>query len=135
MTERADTANCLRVVLADDELVARRRLTRLLEAMGQVVVVGTYENAHDLLKALPETQPDVVLLDIQMPELTGLEASSLIDDSGPYVIFVTAHSEHALDAFELGALDYLLKPVEPARLLRALDRARRARGQLPSESG
>jgi two-component system LytT family response regulator len=122
-------AEQLRVALVDDELVARRRLARLVEAQHDVELVGSYASARELLAALPTLQADVVLLDIQMPELTGLEASALIDaQGGPYVIFVTAHSEHALEAFERGALDYLLKPLDEVRLGRALARVRRARG-------
>jgi two-component system LytT family response regulator len=117
----------LRVALVDDEATARKRLARLLEALPNVEIVGAFESAQELLNALPESQADVVLLDIQMPDLNGLDASALID--GPYVIFVTAHSEHALTAFDRGALDYILKPVDAARLKRAIERAARVLGR------
>jgi two-component system LytT family response regulator len=116
----------LRVALADDEAMARKRLSRLVESLKDAELVGAFESATELLEALPGLQADVVLLDIQMPELTGLDAAALLaQEGGPYVIFVTAHSEHALTAFEHGALDYVLKPVDVARLAQALARARR----------
>lgn len=131
-------AERLRVALVDDELLARKRLSRLVEAMPEAELVGVFASARELLSALPALGCDVVLLDIHMPELDGLAASSLLDaQGGPYVVFVTAHSEHALQAFEHGALDYLLKPVDEARLARALGRVRRgasASAAHPAES-
>jgi two-component system LytT family response regulator len=122
-------------LVADDELLARKRLTRLLAALPQVNVVAECDNGEEVLARAHEGNVDVVLLDIHMPGLTGLEALQLMPVPGPYVIFCTAHADHALAAFEGGAVDYLLKPVEAARLQKALDRAasRDVRGRYDEE--
>lgn len=115
----------LRVLIADDELLARKRLTRLLGALPEVELVGECISGEAVLAKMaePETEVDVLILDIQMGELSGVETMGLLPD-GPIILFATAHSEYAVDAFDGGAADYLLKPVEPARLKKALDRAR-----------
>ncbi len=114
----------LRVLVADDELMARKRLLRLLGELSGIEVCGECRSAAEVLRRVAAGGVDAVLLDIQMPELTGLDALRLLPPGGPYVIFCTAHSEHAVEAFDAGALDYLLKPVEAARLGKALERAR-----------
>ena len=114
----------LRVLVADDEAIARKRLLRLLSAMPDVTVAGECADAHEVLERVRAGGVDVVLLDIQMPELSGLEALQLFPSDGPLVIFCTAHTAHAIAAFDVGAIDYLLKPIEAARLRKALDRAR-----------
>jgi len=120
----------LRVLVVDDEPLARRRLEILLREQPRVELVGAAADGAGALKMIRELGPDVVLLDIKMPGLTGLD---LLDALGadataetPIVIFVTAFDRFALDAFERAAFDYLLKPVEPARLTAALARAREA---------
>jgi two-component system LytT family response regulator len=125
----------LRVLIADDELLARKRLNRLLAALPEVTLVGECESGEEVLARAREGGVDVVLLDIHMPGLDGLEALQLMPVPGPYVIFCTAHSDHAVAAFEGGAIDYLLKPVEAARLHKALERARNreARGRYDEE--
>ena len=115
----------LRVAMCDDELVARKRLARLLEAIPGVEVAGVHDGAEPLLRQLEEDAIDVLVLDIDMPGLSGLDAHALLGDDGPYVIFATAHPEHAVKAFELGAIDYVLKPLEADRLAKAIDRARK----------
>lgn len=124
MTER------LRVLIADDELLARTRLKRLLGTFSGVSIVGECEDAEGVLKRVREGGVDVLLLDIQMPGLTGLDAVALLPSDGPYVIFCTAHPEHALQAFDAGVSDYVVKPVDAARLQKALERAR-ARLRVP----
>ena len=122
----------LRVLAADDELVARKRLSRLLSAMPGVELVDCHADAEAVLQALRVGSVDVLVLDIQMPGLTGLELHALLPQPAPYVIFATAHPEHAVQAFELGAVDYVLKPIEAGRLGKAIERARavvRTRGQ------
>jgi two-component system LytT family response regulator len=114
----------LRVLVADDEELARTRLVRLLALLPEVEVCGECRDGAEVLARVRAGDVDVVLLDIQMPGLTGLEAITLFPEDGPYVIFCTAHAEHALAAFDTGAVDYLLKPVEAARLGKALERAR-----------
>ena len=114
----------MRVLIADDELVARRRLARLLGALPGVTVCGEAADGEAVLDTVREGGTDVVLLDIHMPGLSGLDALALLPAGGPHVIFVTAHADHALEAFEHGALDYVLKPVEASRLQKALERVR-----------
>jgi two-component system LytT family response regulator len=114
----------LRVLAADDELVARKRLVRLLSAMPGVELLDCHADAEAVLRALRDQPVDVLVLDIQMPGLTGLELHALLPEPAPYVIFATAHPEHAVQAFELGAVDYVLKPIEAGRLGKAIERAR-----------
>jgi two-component system LytT family response regulator len=114
----------LRVLVADDEQLARVRLVRLLDAIDDTEVVGESADGQGVLDRVKKGDVDVVLLDIQMPGLSGVEALDLMPADGPFVIFCTAFPDHALKAFEGGALDYLLKPVEAARLRKGLDRAR-----------
>jgi two-component system LytT family response regulator len=114
----------LRVLVADDEATARKRLLRLLAAMPDVVIAGECADAQEVLARVRGGDVDVVLLDIQMPELSGLEALQLFPAGGPPVIFCTAHAAHAVSAFDVGAVDYLLKPIDGGRLRKALERVR-----------
>jgi two-component system, LytTR family, response regulator len=115
----------LRAVIADDEPLARERVRSLLADEPDVEVVGEYSNGAQTLKAAQEQRPDLLFLDVQMPRLTGFEVlEALGPEPGPVVIFTTAHDEHAIRAFEVSALDYLLKPFTEARFKRALNRAR-----------
>lgn len=113
----------LRILVADDELQARKRLARLVEALPDVELVAVCASGDEVLARVGATSPDLLLLDISMPGKTGLELRAALP-RGPAVIFVTAHAEHAVDAFDLGATDYVLKPVTAARLEKAIDRAR-----------
>ncbi len=112
----------LRALIADDEKMARKRLRRLLEAL-EVRVVAECVDGHEALQQLDAAEVDVALLDIQMPGLTGLDVSKLAAGNVP-IIFTTAHQEHAVQAFDTGAADYVLKPIDPARLKLALGRVR-----------
>ena len=120
-------AKGLRALLVDDEPLARTRLARLLGATGRVEVVGQAGDAAEALAALARVAADVVFLDIHMPGVSGLELARRLPD-GLSVVFTTAYDQHALEAFEASAIDYLLKPIERARLARALDRVERLRG-------
>jgi len=113
----------MRVLVADDELVARKRLLRLLAAIDGVRVVGECESGLAVLERLKTEEVDVVLLDIHMPGLSGLETIALLPEDGPVVVLCTAHADHAVDAFEQGVADYVMKPVEAGRLKKALGRA------------
>jgi two-component system, LytTR family, response regulator len=118
----------MRILIVDDEPPARDRLKRLLKDEADVVIVGEASDGLSALALVDEHAPDVVLLDVQMPELDGLGVASAIDkEDGPKIIFTTAHDEHALKAFDLAAVDYLLKPIAKDRLRSALERARNAR--------
>lgn len=114
----------LRAVIIEDEDLARDRLRRLLARAGGVDIVGEAADGRQGLELIEATQPDVVLLDISMPELDGLRLLEALDDP-PAIIYTTAYEHHAVRAFELEAADYLLKPFSGERLARALDRVRR----------
>ena len=116
----------MKVVIADDEPLARERLRSLLAEQPGVEVVAEAENGEQALHACAALQPDLVLLDIAMPGLDGLEAARHLAtfDPRPAVVFCTAYDAHALSAFEAAAIDYLMKPVRPERLAAALERAR-----------
>ncbi|HXI29035.1 MAG TPA: LytTR family DNA-binding domain-containing protein [Vicinamibacterales bacterium] len=120
----------LRAVLVDDEQLARDELGYLLGQLGGVEVIGQAGNGFEAITTIDRLRPDVVFLDVQMPGLTGFEvARRLLDTRAPsQIIFVTAYDQHAIEAFEVNAVDYLLKPVEQGRLELAVDRARRRIG-------
>lgn len=116
----------LRVLLVDDEEPARERLRRLLAEAGEVEIVGEADDGEQAMEQIAALIPDVVFLDIQMPGGSGLEVASSLGTPRPRIIFCTAFEQHAVDAFELNAVDYLLKPVSRARLQKALQRVRGA---------
>lgn len=116
--------NKLRIIIADDERPAREFLKTMLREFEGAEVVGEAENGADAVELIKKTKPDLALLDLQMPEVSGLEAVRLLRKSQmPLVAFVTAYDEYAVQAFELNAIDYLLKPVERPRLAATLERA------------
>jgi DNA-binding LytR/AlgR family response regulator len=119
----------LEVMIVDDEPVAVRRLAALLGAFADVTLVGTAGNAAEAIDRAAESRPDLVLLDIEMPGMNGIGlADRLLGMADPpAIVFVTAFGRFALDAFDLAATDYLVKPVEPARLAEAIERVRRQR--------
>ena len=113
----------LRALIVDDEPLAREELRLLLEAAGGIEVLAECGNALEALPAVHRLQPDVLFLDIQMPRISGLELVGMLDPARlPQIVFITAYDEYALRAFDEQALDYLLKPVDPARLQRTLQR-------------
>jgi DNA-binding LytR/AlgR family response regulator len=117
----------LRVLIVDDEPLARRRLEILLKDVADLAVVGTAADGPAARLLIADLRPDVVLLDIKMPGQSGLDVlDGLPKETGPVVIFVTAFDRFAVEAFDRAAFDYLLKPVEPARLAKAVARAREA---------
>jgi two-component system response regulator AlgR len=117
----------MKVLIVDDEPLARQRLRDLLTELGEGRVVGEAGNGRDAIAQAQESGADVVLLDIAMPVMDGLEAARHLAalEHPPAVVFCTAYEDHALAAFEAAAVDYLLKPVRPQRLHEALARARR----------
>lgn len=114
----------MRVLIVDDEAPARSELRHLLSAHVGVEVAGEAANAREALALAGATDYDAVFLDIEMPGLTGLDAAQLVRERAdpPAVVFVTAHSEYAVDAFAVEAFDYLLKPIDPERLARVVER-------------
>jgi two-component system LytT family response regulator len=117
------TTRPLRVLVVDDEALARQVAVEYLAACPDVEVMGECANGYEAVKAVSDAMPDVLLLDVQMPKLSGFDVLELIG-GGPAVIFATAHDEFALKAFEVHAVDYLLKPFSQARLVAAIERAR-----------
>lgn len=115
----------MRVVIADDEAPARQFLRRLLTSHNDVEVVGEAEDGTEVIRLVATAKPDVLFLDIQMPGGNGLEVAAGLMKHRPAIVFCTAYEQHAIEAFELEALDYLLKPVSRSRLAQALDRIRR----------
>lgn len=114
----------MRTIVVDDEPLARKLLLTLLDGISSIEIVGVCENGRDTVRAVQEFTPDLLILDIQMPGFNGFDViKSLQADVVPMVIFCTAFQRYALDAFDLNAVDYLLKPVDPHRLDRAIQRA------------
>lgn len=124
----------LRVFLIDDEPLALKRLSRLLEDTGRVEIIGRTSEPREALKILPHLRADAIFLDIQMPELTGFELLRKLEEYPP-VIFTTAFDEFALEAFDVYSVDYLLKPIASERLEMALDKLERiVRKDAPTEN-
>ncbi len=116
----------LRVLIADDEAPARRKLSRFLQDHDDVVIVAEASNGIDAVDLIRMTKPDIAFLDVHMPDLDGLAVAQSLNGrtSSPAIVFVTAHDRYAVAAFEVRALDYLLKPYDRERFERALQRAR-----------
>src|SRR5262249_17370441 len=117
----------LRAYLVDDELPALKRLTRLLAATGRVEIVGSTTNPTTAIESISSDLPDVLFLDIQMPGLNGFDLLASLKRQ-PIVIFTTAYDQYALKAFEVNSVDYLLKPIEPEQLERALRKLEQLQG-------
>jgi two-component system, LytTR family, response regulator len=112
----------VRVLIVDDEAPARSKLLRMLGAFPHVEVVGEAADGATALKLTEQLRPDVIFLDVQMPGIDGFDVAASLPDDGPALVFVTAFDRYALQAFDTHAADYLLKPVEPERLARTLQR-------------
>ncbi|HMG20054.1 MAG TPA: response regulator [Kofleriaceae bacterium] len=121
----------MRALIIDDERLARNELRRLLEAIGDVEIVGEARNADDALDQIRRLHPELLFLDVQMPGSDGFELLERLDDA-PIVIFTTAFDHYALRAFEVNALDYLVKPIAPPRLAAAVAKAA---ARAPSAAG
>lgn len=117
----------MRVIIVDDESLSRIRLRQLLRAQGDIEIVAECTTGVEVIDAAARLKPDVLFLDVQMPELSGFDVVAAISEQGgPLVVFVTAFDEYAVRAFDVLALDYVLKPVSPQRLAIACDKARAA---------
>lgn len=121
----------MKALLIDDERLARNELRRLLAVFPEIEIAGEASNAKQAREQLVALKPDLLFLDVQMPGETGMEFLASLEPPAPHVIFTTAYDEFAVKAFELNALDYLLKPVDPARLATAIGKLR----ERASESG
>jgi two-component system LytT family response regulator/two-component system response regulator LytT len=118
----------MKVLVVDDEQLARDELCYQLEQLGNIEVIGQAGNGLEALTAVERLEPDLVFLDVQMPGLNGFEVARRLlgrEEEAPALVFVTAFDQHAIEAFEVNAVDYLLKPVEGVRLDQAVQRARR----------
>lgn len=122
----------MKAIIIDDERLARTELRKLLQDFPEIEIVDEASNADEGIQKIENHNPDLVFLDIQMPGKTGFDLLSELDHA-PQVIFTTAYDEYALKAFEVNALDYLLKPVEPRRLADAVEKLRRTQGGNPVE--
>ncbi len=118
----------MRVLIVDDERPARDKLRRLLVTAPGVSAVAEAADGHEALQAIAQERPDVLFLDIQMPELSGIELAASLPAPAPAVVFVTAYDQYAVPAFDANAIDYLLKPYDQERLLRAWARVRERLG-------
>lgn len=114
----------MRILIVDDERPARDKLRRLLASQSGIEAVEDAVDAFDALARIPDFRPDALFLDIDMPEMSGLELAASLPEPAPLLVFVTAWDQHAIRAFDLDAIDYLLKPYDAARLQRALQRLR-----------
>lgn len=126
----------IRALVVDDEPLARERLRQLTEGVDDVVLVGECGNGAEALVEIERHRPDLVFLDVEMPEMDGFEVlRALGPESLPFIVFVTAYGQYALRAFDVHALDYLVKPVTRARFLATLQRARTEIRRRSSEAG
>jgi two-component system, LytTR family, response regulator len=116
----------IRVLIVDDEAPTRVRLRQMLAAHADVEIAGEADTGTQAMEMAAELRPDAMLLDIQMPGSSGIDVAACLAQPRPHIIFCTAYDQYAVEAFELHALDYLLKPVSRARLAQALDRVRQA---------
>jgi len=121
----------MKALIVDDEAPARQRMRRLLAKFADVTIVGEAENGLKALEQIEALKPDVAFLDIEMPELDGLGVAEAIRGHGPAVVFVTAYNEHALRAFDVAAVDYVVKPVAEERLAATIAKLRQQNPPMP----
>src|SRR4028119_324913 len=116
------TKSEIKVLVVDDELLGRERIRSLLSEHADIKIVGECANGREAVEAIQNLKPDLVFLDVQMPKIDGFEVAEIIGtENMPAVIFVTAYDEYAIQAFEINAVDYLLKPFDKERFEKAVD--------------
>ena len=124
------SSKSLTALIVDDEALARRGLKHRLDDIGRVKIVGEARNGREAVRQIRELEPDLVFLDIQMPGMNGFDVIRALESERlPAILFVTAYDEFAIDAFEVNAVDYLLKPIDDQRLRKALDKVRERLGR------
>jgi two-component system LytT family response regulator len=122
--------HAMKTLIVDDEPIARRVLREELDLFPEIEIVGEAENGREAIQKIADLQPDLVFLDLQMPVMGGFEvARNLRGARLPVIVIITAYDQHAIEAFEAGAIDYLLKPVSETRLRKAIERAGALRGK------
>ncbi len=119
-----------KILIVDDEPPARELIKNYLSEQNDIKIIGECQDGFEAAKAIQEEKPDIVVLDIQMPKITGFELLDLINE-GPEIIFATAYDDYAIKAFEKNAIDYLLKPFSKSRLLKALEKAKQKLSEQP----
>ena len=125
----------IRTIIVDDETLARRGLTLRLEKYQDIEIIAECRNGREALSTIEELSPDLIFLDIQMPGINGFEVvRKLQSDTMPLVVFVTAFDQYAVEAFDIHAVDYILKPIEDERLSTAVKRVRQHMVQTDSEN-
>jgi DNA-binding LytR/AlgR family response regulator len=137
MRENAKVADTLSALIVDDEQLAREELAFLLKSFPSVEIIGSAGDGLEALQLIQQHQPDIVFMDVQMPGLNGLEVVREIATSGgpiPHFIFATAYDQYAVQAFEVNAVDYLLKPIEKERLAKSIERAENLLGSPAQET-
>ena len=128
MAEKQTASATLTALIVDDEKLARDELAFLLSSFPQLEITGTANNGLEAVDFIENNEPDIVFMDVQMPGLDGLEAVRTLVENGaklPHFIFATAHDQYAVDAFEVNAVDYLLKPIDKKRLAVSIERAQK----------
>jgi DNA-binding LytR/AlgR family response regulator len=115
--------NC---IIVDDNPMARMAMKKLVEQVRDLSIVGECDNAMDAYNIVNRTPADLLLLDIEMPEMTGIELTKNLGKKSPFIIFTTGKTDYAVDAFELNVVDYLVKPIAPARFVKAIERVKEA---------
>src|SRR5436305_7470357 len=123
----------LKTLIVDDEPIARRILREYFDFMPGIELIGEAENGEDAVRKILSLKPDLVFLDLRMPVMSGFEVVRNLGSHPPAIVIVTAYDRHAIEAYEAGAIDYLLKPVDEARLHKAVERARNLLGR-PDEA-
>ena len=113
-------------LIVDDNMIARMAMKKLVEQVKDLVLIGECENAVEAYNIVSKDHVDLLLLDIEMPGVSGIELTKNLGKKSPFIVFTTAKTDYAVDAFELNVVDYLVKPIEPARFLKAIERVREA---------
>lgn len=123
----------MKAVIVDDERLARKELTKLLEEFPEIEIIGECSNGKEAITFINENKPDLVFMDIEMPELNGFDVVEQIDKT-PAIVFVTAYNDYAIKAFEVNASDYIVKPVDPARLKETVEKIQLENEEIDTES-
>ncbi|MCB9188646.1 MAG: response regulator transcription factor [Flavobacteriales bacterium] len=123
----------MKAVIVDDERLARKELTKLLEEFPEIEIIGECTNGKEAISFINEKKPDLVFMDIEMPELNGFDVIEQIDRT-PAIVFVTAYNDYAIKAFEVNASDYLVKPVDPSRLKETIEKIKSENEEIDTDS-
>lgn len=123
----------MKAVIVDDERLARKELSKLLEEFPEIEIIGECTNGKEAIEFINDKKPDLVFMDIEMPELNGFDVVEQIDRT-PAIVFVTAYNDYAIKAFEVNASDYLVKPVDPSRLKETIEKIKSDNEEIDTDS-